>query len=178
MLICRSRGGTGILQAAIFLLVVFFSPAAPRATSGVQRQRKSPSKFASELTNDTLTKTSIIQAVGDFEANYVQSDTSRAGLACSISKILFSKANNTTEGYLDALDDTEYTNRTNAYWSVVLARSARVLHWHTYLHFGQVRSLLASISVHSSAKVNKRGGAVSETDRFHTHQVRGPQWRA
>ncbi|KAL8897719.1 MAG: hypothetical protein Q9207_007071 [Kuettlingeria erythrocarpa] len=119
MLICRSRGGTGILQATIFLLVLFCSPAAPWATTGVQRHRKTPSEFASELTNDTLTKTLILQALENSQRTHVDSDTSRAGLACSISKILFSKVNNTTEGYVDVVDGTGYTNRTNAYWFAV-----------------------------------------------------------
>lgn len=121
MFICRSRGGSGILKATIFLLVLFCSPAAPWGTSGVQRQRKRPSEFVSELTNDTLTKTLILQAVEDSKTNHIDSDTSRAGLACSISEILFSKANNTNEGYIVAIDGIEYTNRTNAYWLVVPA---------------------------------------------------------
>ncbi|KAL8761587.1 MAG: hypothetical protein Q9184_002295 [Pyrenodesmia sp. 2 TL-2023] len=115
----RTRSGSGVLMATLFLLVTLCPLAAPWRSFGLENQGKTPSDFVSELTNDTLTRTLVLQAVADFETGHVDSDTSRAALACSIGKIILSRVNNTQGGYIDAVDGTRYTNRTNAYWFAV-----------------------------------------------------------
>ncbi|KAL8882448.1 MAG: hypothetical protein Q9198_000562 [Flavoplaca austrocitrina] len=123
MFTCGFGGGSGILKVTLFLLVASCFPATPWGSAGLESQRRSPSVLASELTNDTHTKTLVLQAVAGYQADQIESDTSRAGLACSIGKIIFSRANDTQGEYIDAVDGTIYTNRTNAYWFVALVPS-------------------------------------------------------
>ena len=112
-----------------YFLVIFwplFALAVHSAPSSIT-EHQAAAHFASGLTDDLLVRDRITEGVlrsGLHGSPWALNDTRlqivQAGLACYISSLIFETVHGTEgEGYVDASDAAEYTNRTEVNWYVL-----------------------------------------------------------